>query len=846
MEEIGVSRSTCALLLLTLVPFLLLSCSSSDDPVTPPAPSGPETNENIEEALSGYWGSTETLNTSMSNLNSIMDQIETTFDEQKLSKVDGFNDQITAYVDQYVAETIISGAAFDGLIARENAIYAYGAQEAAFAPADATGVENMFTDVAGAVVKGVFNVGKKIVVDSGRMVRTSWRILSGSHTLRDALRSPDSGIPIVSDMAKRLKEHNAARDRRIIESIESGDSQEGWVPISELEGSTAADRANYYRNLPDDHSLKKSTRGDVHLWDREEATETVKTIKKVAKDQIKNYAGAGGNDFVNEVTEQLLTIGQNPEDKGSVTTKVKDADTESAVTEDIMIIISKRNQPISELKLAIITGAPADLELELPAGTYDIVVAAEDYIRSVATSVAVSAQDAFEVASEMLKYSSHSIILEEIAVTPEQGIVGGIVTARVAAVSLTGAALTFDWTVTGPGVGTVTRDGVTCSFTPTAMGDYTISVTATDSNSNSKTKTATASVVDVGVDIAEYTITSEELNDNNWNPGETVGVTLHVGNTSGAEITGNMSISGEEGVTATGTLSGVTLPVSGTTDFPITVVVPNDYSSDTATLIFNFTTVDGLGNPVTVSTAVDFDVDFYVEINEITSPVTERVLTLYGKVANPSLTTATLVIDGDSDQAFEVGLNSGTFSQEVAVEASAEEESHTVEIVAWSGSWEERGSASFTSQVPPAGFRVTLTWNTGGTDVDLWTTDPDGEKCYYGNRQTASLLSLDVDNTSGYGPENITAGVPIAGDYLVQVHYFSDHDSEEAIATSCSVIIRLNEGTPEEETRTYYGGLSDSGDMWTVTTITIGEKGLYNFTDKPEYGFCDPATLPAK
>ena len=49
--------------------------------------------------------------------------------------------------------------------------------------------------------------------------------------------------------------------------------------------------------------------------------------------------------------------------------------------------------------------------------------------------------------------------------------------------------------------------------------------------------------------------------------------------------------------------------------------------------------------------------------------------------------------------------------------------------------------------------RVILTWNTDDCDIDLWVTDKDGEKCYYGNRITANGGRLSRDFTQGYGPE---------------------------------------------------------------------------------------------
>ena len=49
--------------------------------------------------------------------------------------------------------------------------------------------------------------------------------------------------------------------------------------------------------------------------------------------------------------------------------------------------------------------------------------------------------------------------------------------------------------------------------------------------------------------------------------------------------------------------------------------------------------------------------------------------------------------------------------------------------------------------------RIILTWNTDDCDVDLWVTDGDGEKCFYGNRITRSGARMSRDFTQGYGPE---------------------------------------------------------------------------------------------
>ncbi|MBU3927532.1 MAG: hypothetical protein KKB74_06975, partial [Bacteroidetes bacterium] len=71
-------------------------------------------------------------------------------------------------------------------------------------------------------------------------------------------------------------------------------------------------------------------------------------------------------------------------------------------------------------------------------------------------------------------------------------------------------------------------------------------------------------------------------------------------------------------------------------------------------------------------------------------------------------------------------------------------------------------------------LQIGLSWNTDDTDVDLWVTDPSGEKIYYSNTISASGGYLDRDDTNGFGPENIywVENIP-DGNYLIQVHYYS-------------------------------------------------------------------------
>ncbi len=135
-------------------------------------------------------------------------------------------------------------------------------------------------------------------------------------------------------------------------------------------------------------------------------------------------------------------------------------------------------------------------------------------------------------------------------------------------------------------------------------------------------------------------------------------------------------------------------------------------------------------------------------------------------------------------------------------------------------------------------FRAQLTWDTYtndsiNSDIDLHLVRPGGttdsnNDCYYANCQGGGLdwgatgpagdPYLDVDNTVGYGPENITlASGPEAGTYRVIVHNYSG-----VWATHATVKLYFND---VEQVR--YTSLAldwPSNAWWTVATVDIQNK----------------------
>lgn len=107
----------------------------------------------------------------------------------------------------------------------------------------------------------------------------------------------------------------------------------------------------------------------------------------------------------------------------------------------------------------------------------------------------------------------------------------------------------------------------------------------------------------------------------------------------------------------------------------------------------------------------------------------------------------------------------------------------------------------------PAKILATLVWDTNTTDLDLYVKEPSEASVWYGNK--AEKGTLDVDRTSGFGPENysIVADQAKKGDYGIRVHYYGDRGLGRSEWT---VRVITDEGEPKQKTRTFYGILDRS------------------------------------
>lgn len=109
--------------------------------------------------------------------------------------------------------------------------------------------------------------------------------------------------------------------------------------------------------------------------------------------------------------------------------------------------------------------------------------------------------------------------------------------------------------------------------------------------------------------------------------------------------------------------------------------------------------------------------------------------------------------------------------------------------------------------------QVTLTWNSS-SDLDLWVTDPSSEKIFYNHPSSLSGGILDLDDTNGFGPENIfwpENEAPL-GEYLVQIHHFS---GEAATTYEIEIVFFGN---------TYsYSGLIYENELIDITSLSTSK-----------------------
>ena len=98
----------------------------------------------------------------------------------------------------------------------------------------------------------------------------------------------------------------------------------------------------------------------------------------------------------------------------------------------------------------------------------------------------------------------------------------------------------------------------------------------------------------------------------------------------------------------------------------------------------------------------------------------------------------------------------------------------------------------------PVDMRVVLTWDSDNSDMDLWVTDPNGEKVFYGHQQSYQGGKISRDFTGGYGPEVFWLKDPKAGEYEIRAHFYGDRQQIVTGPTTAHVRLIRHWGKPNQ------------------------------------------------
>lgn len=119
-----------------------------------------------------------------------------------------------------------------------------------------------------------------------------------------------------------------------------------------------------------------------------------------------------------------------------------------------------------------------------------------------------------------------------------------------------------------------------------------------------------------------------------------------------------------------------------------------------------------------------------------------------------------------------------------------------------------------------ARLRVLLSWDTPGTDLDLHVISPDGQHVFYGHRVARNGGALDVDVTTGYGPEIYANPAPPPGVYHVYVNYYGRGGDDARAMTLAQVAIVSQEGTLSEKRQLVQVPMRKPGELTLIKSFS--------------------------
>ncbi|SFK94913.1 VIT domain-containing protein [Lysobacter sp. cf310] len=99
----------------------------------------------------------------------------------------------------------------------------------------------------------------------------------------------------------------------------------------------------------------------------------------------------------------------------------------------------------------------------------------------------------------------------------------------------------------------------------------------------------------------------------------------------------------------------------------------------------------------------------------------------------------------------------------------------------------------------PLDLRAVLSWDSDNSDMDLWVTDPNGERCFYQHTLTYQGGRISNDFTGGYGPEEFMLRDAKPGKYKVEANFYGDRQQLVTGATTLQLWLSTGFGTSRQQ-----------------------------------------------
>jgi tetratricopeptide (TPR) repeat protein len=114
--------------------------------------------------------------------------------------------------------------------------------------------------------------------------------------------------------------------------------------------------------------------------------------------------------------------------------------------------------------------------------------------------------------------------------------------------------------------------------------------------------------------------------------------------------------------------------------------------------------------------------------------------------------------------------------------------------------------------------RIVMTWHADATDIDLWVTEPSGEKAYYQHNRTTIGGLVSRDFTGGYGPEEYLVRRAMHGMYRIDANYYGSRATRLLGPVTVQVDVFTNFGRPNQQRKSLTLRLKEAKE-----TVKIGD-----------------------